>query len=127
MPIEYTIDAEKRLVLARGLGTFTDDDLLGYRRELWDRVETRGFNELVDMTAVEHVEWGSALKVRTLAGEAAAMDSEIPTKFAIVAVSEITIKLAHMYKAFRETHPKNTREVRVFPDAAAALAWLTRA
>jgi hypothetical protein len=124
MPIDYTLDIEKRLVLARVLGTFTRDDLLAYRRSLHERVETRGFNELVDMTAVEHVEWGGALKVRTLAGEAAEMDSEIPTKFAIVAASELTIKVAQMYKAFRETHPRNTRDVQVFPTAEAALAWL---
>lgn len=124
MPIDYTIDAQRRLVLAVGRGTFTEEDLLAYRREVGTRADLKGFNELVDMSQVEHVEWGSALKVRSIAGGAAEMDSDIPTKFAIVAVSEITIKLAHMYKAFRETHPRNTRELRVFPTADAALAWL---
>jgi hypothetical protein len=125
MPIDYSIDVARRIVVATPRGTLTEEDLLGYQRDVWTRAEVRGFNELVDMSRVEHVEWGSALKVRDIISVAAEMDPpETPSKFAIVAESELHLKLAHMYQAFREAHPKNTRAVRVFTKVEPALQWL---
>jgi len=125
MPIDYTIDVARRIVFATPRGTLTEDDLLRYQRDVWTRPEVRGFNELVDMSLIEHVEWGSAMKVRNVIGVAAEMDPPgTPSKFAIVAESELHLKLAHMYQAFREAHPKNTRAVRIFTKVEPALRWI---
>ncbi len=47
MPIEYLIDHERRLVMAKGQGTLTDEDVFGFQRDVWSRPEVNGCNELV--------------------------------------------------------------------------------
>ena len=37
MPIEYWIDHERRLVMAKGHGTLTHEDVLGYQRDIRSR------------------------------------------------------------------------------------------
>ena len=54
MPIEYRIVRERRLVVAKAHGTLTDQDVFGYQRDLWSRADVAGYDELVDMTQVEH-------------------------------------------------------------------------
>ena len=125
MPIDYQIDAERRIVFATPKGTMTTEDLLQFIEEVWSRPDLRGFDELVDMSAVERVEYGSAWKVREIAGQAAQNDIPgVPTKFAIVAESDHHFKLGEMYRAFRDANPKSMREVRVFRGREEALRWL---
>lgn len=51
MPIEYTIDHERRLVLAKATGVFTDEDVFGYQKEVWSRPDVDGYSELVEEPA----------------------------------------------------------------------------
>src|SRR5262252_7659113 len=42
MPIEHTIDHARRLVLAKGKGTLTDEDVFSYQRTVWSREDVAG-------------------------------------------------------------------------------------
>ena len=50
MPIDFTIDHDRRLVTARGRGALTTDELFAYQRDVWlcpdaQRGSTRGLND----------------------------------------------------------------------------------
>lgn len=125
MPIGVRIDSVLRIVFATPQGTFTPEDLLGYQREVWSRPEVKGFNELVDMRAVERVEYGSPWKVREMAAAAVEMDEPaLPTNLAIVAESDHLFGLARMYQTFREVNPKSVKVVQSFRSLDEALTWL---
>src|SRR5262249_11910815 len=56
MPIEFRIDHKRRMVFAKGHGTLTDREVFGYQLNVWSRPEVVGYNELVDLTDVQHIE-----------------------------------------------------------------------
>src|SRR5438874_1799732 len=92
MGLEYSIHPAQRLVVATGHGTLTDSDVFNYQRDVWSRADVQGFNELVDMTGIEHVEMPSIGRAKQLSSLSAKMDDETaapPSKFAIVAVTEL--------------------------------------
>jgi hypothetical protein len=65
--IEYRIDHARRLVLAKGRGTLTDQDVFGYQKEVWSRPDVAGYGELMDMSEVEQVELPAPGRIRDLA------------------------------------------------------------
>ena len=90
MPIEFTIDVDRRLVISKALGTLTFDEMLDYQQHVWSRLEVAGFNELIDMSAVEKIHEPFAAHIQQLATLSAAMDTGTPAaKFAIVAPEQI--------------------------------------
>jgi hypothetical protein len=54
MPIDHHIDHDRRLVLAEGHGTVSADEIFRYQSEVWSRPDVAGYDELVDMSRVEH-------------------------------------------------------------------------
>src|SRR6266853_4481116 len=125
MPIEYRIDHERRLVIARGYGTFTSEDVFGYQRDVWSRPDVAGYDELVDMTQVEHIALPSAERVRELAKLSAAMDPRSShSRFAIVAPTEFAFGLGRMYEAYRNLDDRSTKTVSVFRTLDEALTFL---
>jgi hypothetical protein len=64
----------------------SDDDIFGYQREVWSRPDVAGYDELMDMSAVEYIVRPPAERIRELARLSAAMDARAPaSRFAIVA------------------------------------------
>jgi hypothetical protein len=124
MPIEYRIDHSRRLVLARGYGTLSDEDVFGYQRDAWGRPEVAGYDELVDMTGVQKIALPSGQRVLDLAQVSAAMDGAGSTKFAIIAPDDFAFGLGRMYQTYRSLEPGSTREVRVFRTRRDALGFL---
>ena len=125
MPIDYRIDPARRLVLASGRSTVTDDDVFGYQREVWSRADVEGFDELVDMTAVEHIALPSVDRVQDLAHLSAAMDTRSrPSRLAEIAPTDVAFGLGRMYQTHRELDPRSTKVVGVFRTRAEALAFL---
>jgi hypothetical protein len=125
MPFKYEIFPDKRLVLTQGYGTITDEEIFGYQLEVWSRPEVQGFDQLVDMTAVEHIALPSPERVRDLAMLSAKMDSpSMPSRFAIVAPQDFAFALGRMYGVHREMHPKSTTQVEVFRTRAEAFKYL---
>lgn len=125
MPFTYQVRPDKRLVVTQGHGVITDEDIFGYQLEVWSRPDVQGFDELVDMTAVEHIALPSPERVRDLAMLGAKMDSPSgSSRFAIVAPQDFAFALGRMYGAHREMHPKNTKQVEVFRTRDEALKYL---
>ncbi len=125
MPIDYHIDHDRRLVLARGHGRLVDQDVFGYQHEVWSRPDVRWYDELVDMIGVEHIEVPSTDRLKQLVDLASGMDLPgAPTKFAIVAQDEVATDLARFFRIYRELHPRSTKTVGVFESRRAALDWL---
>jgi len=125
VPITYRIDYERRIVLARGYGIFTDEDAFNYQREVWSGKDISGFNELIDMTHVSEIAAPSTQRIQDLASVAALMDLvSAPSRFAIVAPSDRTYALARAYRAYRDREPRSTKDVGVFRTLAEAFAYL---
>src|SRR5262245_51431590 len=127
MPIDYYIDHARRLVVARGSGIFTDPEVFAYQREVWSRPDVSGYDELIDMSAVEKIAipLPAPDSVLRLATEAAAMDSTSQTaKLAIVAPQPHAFGLGRMYQTYRELDPNSTKQVRVFRTLREALSFL---
>ena len=124
MPIDYRIDPERRIVWVEGRGTVTDADVFGYQQDVWSRSEVSGYDELVDMTAVDHIALPSADRVQELARLSAGMDSRGPSRLAVVAPSDAAFGIGRMYQTHRELDPRSTKEVGVFRTRAEALAFL---
>jgi hypothetical protein len=125
MPIDYRVDHEQRLVYATAREDLTDQDVFGYQYEVWSREDVVGYDELVDMTHVEHIEVPSADRMKELVQLAAGMDlPHTPTKFAIVAPDRLSYDLARFFQAYREIDPRSTKQVEVFKTVPEALGWL---
>ena len=127
MPITYEIKHEQRLVHARITGTLTRDETFGFQRDVWTRPDVRGYNQIIDASAMENVDipFPSADAMRELAALAAGMDDPtVKTKFAIVATSAYAYGFARMYATYRALDPRSTRAVSVFRTVEDAMAWL---
>jgi len=125
MPINYQIDHDRRLVVASPCGALTDADVFGYQQEVWSRPDTRGYDELIDMTNVNRIEFVSAERMSQLAELSGSMDSpESPSKLAIVATADFHFGLGRMYQTHREITKPGTKAVRVFRARPDALQWL---
>jgi len=125
MPLEHRIDHRLRVVLTRAVGTLTDEEIFAYQREVWSRPDVAGYDELVDMSAVQHVALSSIERVSQLASFSAAMDAGAPvSRFAIVAPRDFEFGLGRLYGARRELDSRGTKQVGVFRSRAEALAWL---
>ena len=127
MPISYTVDHEHRLVHVKGAGVFTDDDVFGYQREIMERQDVLGYDELVDMTNVLRIELPSFERVKDLAKLSAEMDPKHPPgRFAIVAPGDVPFMLGRLFKGIRALLPGATRELGIFRTHEEAEEWLRR-
>jgi len=125
MPIEFTIDHARRLVTATARGTLTGQDVFGYQRDAWSRADVQGYNELLDMRAVELIDLPSVDNMRALAELSASMDApRTSSKFAIVATSDEAFGLARMYETYRHLEDAGTKQVGVFRTLNEAYAYL---
>lgn len=125
MPIDYHIDHDRRLVLARGHGDLVMADMFRYQREVWSRPELAGYDELVDMTGVGKIESPSIDHVLELSAVSAAMDPEQgASRFAIVAQDDLAFGLGRMYQSYRGLDQRSTKRVGVFRTMAQALEFL---
>jgi hypothetical protein len=112
-------------VIARGRGVLETGDFFGYQKEVWSRDDVQGYDELVDMRAVEDVGVPTADRMRALASLSAEMDSSrTSARLAIIAPQDFAYGLGRMYEAYRSFQPSSTKEVMVFRTAAEAIAFL---
>lgn len=125
MPITYHIDPVRKIVFARGRGTFTHEDLVRYQDEVWSRSDVAGFDELVDMRPVEHLALKSIGHMREIADQSSETDSLTrQARLAIVAQDEVAQSLGRLYSALRAQNPRSTKEVQVFSRLEPALEFL---
>jgi hypothetical protein len=125
LPLEHRIDHRLRIVMTRAIGTLTDDEVFAYQHGVWSQPEVAGYDELIDMSDVEHVEVPSPDRIVRLASVSAGMDAPVPaTRLAIVASRDFEFGLGRMYGAHREMDTRSTKRVAVFRTRPEALAWL---
>ena len=116
------------MVFAAATGTLTDEDFFVYQREVWSRGDVAGFDEVIDMGAVEDLVLSSGDRVRALADLASTMD--VPgasSRLAIVAPQDFAYGLARMFATYRTLHPRGEKAVQVFRSMQPALDWLRTA
>src|ERR1700693_4770353 len=115
MPIEHEVDHKRRLVIARGRGVLTDQDVFEYQRGVWSRPEVAGYDELIDMTDVGDIVLPSLQRVRELAQLSASMDDAAPpSRLAIVAPKDFAFALGRLYEAHRGLDERSRKTVCVF-------------
>jgi hypothetical protein len=125
MPTEHEVDHRRRLVIAKGRGTLTDQDVFEYQRGVWSRPELAGYDELFDMSDVENIDLPSLERVRELAKLSASMDEAgSRSRLAIVAPKDFAFALGRLYEAHRGLDERSRKTVSVFRSVGEALAWL---
>ena len=125
MPIVYRIDHEQKVVLTRGYGAFTDEDVFTYQRTVWSRPDVAGYSELVDMAFVTDIPIPSIHRVRDLAAKAASMDQrDGSARMAIAASDDHAFGLGRMFETYKSLDQRTTKHVGVFRTFAEAVAWL---
>jgi hypothetical protein len=124
MPIEYTIDHDRRLVIARGCGALTSDEMFAYQHDVWLCPDVAGYDELVDMSAVEQIVAPSPQRIAQLARLRQMDDPARRSKFAVVAPQDLAYGLGRMYQTQRSMETQSTKEVRIFRTMREALEYL---
>ncbi len=122
MPIAYTIDDERRLVLTVSSGTLSDADVMQHKAALRDdpRV-TRDMKELSDVRAIERLDITEVGIRQMTRFDRDAAASRGGHTLAIVATEDIIFGMARMYEMLTE---ENVRSVQVFRDIDEATRWL---
>jgi hypothetical protein len=125
MPLGFRIDHNRRLVIARGYGILTHQQIFRYQHEVWSNPDVDGYNELLDFTGVAKIDLPSGEKIQQLAELAADMDNPFtPSKFAIVAPADEAFGVSRMYQTYRSLMAEGTKTVGVFRSLKEAFDFL---
>ena len=118
MPASYRIDVERRLVLSRGWGVFTAQDVLDHFNALGvDPAFEPSFGQLVDLRDVERIDMEPSFIRRHALERLFAPGAQR----ALVTASDVAYQLARMYSSYAAYVPQN---VHVFRDMHDAERWL---
>jgi hypothetical protein len=123
MPIAYRIDHERRIIVARGYGMFSEKDVFDYQHEAWASRDVIGYDELVDMSHVSDVTLPPGGRVKELASFAALMDLA-PSRLAIVAPGDLAYGLGRVFQAYRHGETQSAKQVGVFRSLEEAVTFL---
>ena len=119
MPAYYKIDKERRLVMSTGSGVLTMTDALAHQEKLLkDPDFSPGFSQLMDLTQVTNVEFGTEDLRRLAQRSIFSPDS----RRAILVSSDVVFGLSRMFEIFRETLGETG--IRVFRNLDDALEWV---
>ena len=121
MPIRYTVDRERAVLVARASGDLTDADLLDYAMALQgDDTTSEARHELVDLRDIQSGDGVTSSGVRRLAEfwrDAGVSDG----KLAIIAESPVSYGMSRMYQTLRDDGPDR---IEVFRSEEDAWKWL---
>ena len=122
MPISYTIDKQRKLVLTKATGILTDADLYNHKRALMTDPDFEpGMRELSDVRAVEELRVTPSGVWSLMAIDKEHEDKLKTFKLAIVVSGDSTFGMARMYQAVTEQTMPN---VGVFRNDVEAKEWL---
>jgi hypothetical protein len=121
MPYEYTIDAERRLIITRWWGDLTDQDMFDHHQQLgMDPRFNPEFSVLLDMSDATDY---TGLTVAGLKKAAQKPFYGPHTRRAVIAPREALFGLARLFDAYREI-ARGEEHSRVFTNRPAAMLWL---
>lgn len=119
MPCEILIDADRRLVISRGTGTFRYADFLEHMEKLGpDPRFNPEFDHLVDCSKFEVFDL-TTMQIQKIGSQSIFAET---SRRAFVATSDLHFGLGRMFAAFREMN--HNQVTRVFRDLREATAWL---
>lgn len=125
MAIEYCIDDERQLLLMKGLGTLTTEDIQAYQREVLSRSDLAGYSELLDLREVRNIVLTTIGKIQLFMQASKGMNSASgDTRLAIVASPDESFGLGRIYEIYRKLRGKSTEESGAFRSMEDALAFL---
>jgi len=124
MAIEYGIDAGHRLLLMKGHGILTVEDILGYLRDVLARPEVAGCNELLELNDVQEVVLTTMGKMQLFAQLAKGLGTASATKLAIVAKNDIASGLGKLFDMYSSMQGESAKQVGIFGTLADALSFL---
>ena len=113
----YIIEAARSLVLSRGWGVLTGDELIRHARTLAsDPAFKPHYNQLCDMRDVTEIR-AAAAAIRELAS---LNPFGVGSRRALAVMTDVVFGMARMYQILTETSPD---EFEVFRDLDQALKW----
>ena len=120
MPMSYSLDRERRLVIAKAWGVLVDEDVHSGRQDLLDDPDfERDFGQLFDAREVEEVQFSVEVMGRMAQTSILARES----RRAFVATTPYQYRMATMFVTLAQPYQPN---VQVFRDIDEALAWLAQ-
>jgi hypothetical protein len=125
MAIEYGIDDERRLLLMKGLGTLTAEDIQTYLRDVLSRSDLAGYSELLDLREVRNIVLTTLGKIQLFMQASTGMKAAAAdTRLAIVASPDETFGLGRIYEIYRKLRGKGSEEAGAFRSMEEALLFL---
>ena len=118
--MSYSLTFEQGLIRVVMSGALTGDDLVRLADELSSHEDGAAPDRVTDMTALTGIDVGFD-EIFALARRRRASELANPVRSALVAATPLQHGFARMYQTLND-HPQIT--LRIFPDMAAALAWL---
>jgi hypothetical protein len=127
MPANHYIDEEEKIIFTEWCGEPSDSDLVEalniYFRDIKNRPELDGFNELVNFSNTKGLKLSITALIE-LGKIASKFDKPTDTKLAIVVNSSLAYGLARMYGIYRNHNPQSRKEAQVFRSKLEAMVWL---
>jgi hypothetical protein len=121
MPISYSIDPERRLVLTKAWGVLTDNDLLQHKENLArDPAFSVGMRELSDVREIQRLDVTSTGVRAMVAHDDRRAHQSAQHRMALVVPNDEVFGMARMYQTMGA--PDNP--VRIFRNLQLAEAWL---
>ena len=118
MPVKYSLDRERRLLIVKASGVLVDGDVHAGRQELLDDPDfDRDLGQLFDARDVEEVQFSVEVMGRMAQTSILARES----RRAFVATTAYQYRMASLFVTLAQPYQPN---VRVFRDLDEALAWL---
>ena len=120
MPVNYSLDRERGLVVVKAWGVLVDQDVHAGRQELLDHPDfDRDFGQLFDAREVEEVQLSVEVMGRMAQTSILARES----RRAFVATTPYQYRMATMFVTLAQPYQPN---VQVFRDLDEALVWLAQ-
>lgn len=125
MSINFKVDHEKQLITSTASGTFVEKEFFDFIHEIAELRQTVDYDHLVDLSAIDKVEWLNTDTIKHLTKFAASADKpDSPSKLALVGSSTIMLGLSRVYEVFRTMEPASTIKVSVFKTTDEAMTFL---
>jgi len=122
MPMTYTIEPSKNLVLTTGAGVLTDDDVMAHRKALsGDPLFSPQMREISDIRQVADFQVTPAGIRIMVAADVKMVAAGGMHKLAIVAEGNVAYGMSRMYQTLGEPNIRSVGVFRTYEDAA---EWL---
>ncbi len=128
MPVQHTIDSDKRVITTTWSGEATDGEFIAalakYQREIKGRLEYTDYDEVLDLSGTSSFKLTPG-GLRRLAEMGAKTDGQgARTRLAIIVPQPVAYGLGRMYQAYRSFMPDASKDVQVFRTGVDALRWI---